>query len=84
MLNIFTPLYIGIFLFCIIVNIQVTTDGYFSFERAVSCCPNLLLSLSTSNYIIAPFETNTNIATGTGRVSYEVHNMTTVLACSAK
>ena len=30
-----------------------------------------------SNYIVAPFGSNTNIASGTGTVSYEVHNMTT-------
>ena len=62
-------------MFCI--NIQVASDGYFSFGRAVTCCPNLLSSSSTSNYIVAPFEANTNIATGTGRISYEVHNLTT-------
>lgn len=56
---------------------QVTTDGYFSFGRAVTCCPTLSLSSSTSNYIVAPFETNINIASGTGSVSYEVHNITT-------
>ena len=56
---------------------QVTTDGYFSFGRAVTCCPTLSLSQSTSNFIVAPFEANTNIATSKGNVSYEVHNITT-------
>lgn len=42
----------------------------------MTCCPTLLSS-STSNYVVAPFGANTNIASGTGRVSYEVHNITT-------
>ena len=57
--------------------IQVTTDGYLSFGRPVACCPDLSLSSTISHYIVAPFEANTNIASGTGRVSYEVHDMTT-------
>ena len=59
------------------VMLQVTTDGYFSFGRPVACCPDLSLSSTVSNYIVAPFGSNTNIASGTGSVSYEVHNMTT-------
>ena len=60
-----------------IMNIQVSADGYFSFGRGVTCCPTLSVSSSTSNFIVAPFESNTNVATGVGRVSYEVHNTTT-------
>ena len=57
---------------------QVTNDGYFSFGRPVTCCPDLSLSSTVrSNYIVAPFASDTNIASGTGSVSYEVHNMTT-------
>ena len=57
--------------------IQVTTDGYLSFGRPVICCPSLTSGSSVSNYIVAPFESNINIESGTGMVSYEVHNMTT-------
>ena len=57
--------------------IQVTTDGYLSFGRPVTCCPSLISRSSVSNYIIAPFDSNIDIEGGTGMVSYEVHNMTT-------
>lgn len=43
----------------------------------MTCCPTLSSSSSTSNFIVAPFESNANIATGVGRVYYEVHNTTT-------
>ena len=43
----------------------------------MTCCPTLSLRHSSSNYIVAPFVADTNIATGTGNVSYEVHNTTT-------
>lgn len=52
---------------------QVSSDGYFSFGRPLTCCPSLT---SNTEYIVAPFEANTNISNGQGSVSYEVHNVT--------
>ena len=55
----------------------MSTDGYFSFGRAVPCCPSLsIASSSSSDYIVAPFETDTIIESGRGNVSYEVHDAT--------
>ena len=56
---------------------QISTDGYFSFGRAITCCPSLTTNTSNSDYIVAPFMADTNIASGQGRVSYEVHNLST-------
>ena len=58
-------------------TIQVTTDGYFSFGRAITCCPSIATNDSNSNYLVAPFEADTNIGNGQGSVSYEVHNSST-------
>ena len=55
---------------------QVTTDGYLSFGRSVSCCPMLSSNTSTSTYIVAPFLTDTNVASGTGNVTYQVYTNT--------
>lgn len=62
-------------LFCLIA--QVSTDGYLSFGRPISCCPSLISNTSTSDYIVAPFEADANIASGRGEVSYEVHSDST-------
>lgn len=56
---------------------QVSTDGYLSFGRPITCCPSLTSNATTSDYIVAPFEADTNIAAGQGQVSYEVHNDST-------
>lgn len=52
----------------------MTTDGYFSFGRAATCCPSIAINNSNSDYIVAPFEADTNIGSGQGSVAYEVHN----------
>ena len=64
--------YVG---FCI--YLQVSVDGYFSFGRPVTCCPSLTANTSGSDYIIAPYLADTNIGSGRGNVSYEVHTLST-------
>ena len=61
----------------LVLNLQVTTDGYLSFGRLVTCCPSLTSQSNVSYYIVAPFESNTNIDDGIGMVSYEVHSRIT-------
>lgn len=56
---------------------QVSTDGYLSFGRPITCCPSLAANTSDSEYIVAPFMADTNIGSGQGNVSYEVHTIST-------
>ena len=63
--------------YVVITCLQVSTDGYLSFGRPITCCPSLTSDSSNSDYIVAPFEADTNIASGRGQVSYEVHTNST-------
>ena len=58
-------------------NLQVSTEGYLSFGRAVRCCPSLTSDTADSDYIVSPFKADINIANGQGNVSYEVHDIST-------
>lgn len=58
-----------------LICMQVSTDGYISFGRPLACCPSLTTNTSNSDYIVAPYEADTNIRSGQGNVSYEVHDV---------
>ena len=52
------------------------SNGYFSFEEFLGCCPTLFPRDSDSRLLVAPFWVDTNIANDdeVGTVGYEVHN----------
>ena len=54
-------------------DVQVTTNGYFAFDREMSsCCITSFDSVDSYNYIVAPFLSDIDTST-TGEISYEIH-----------
>ena len=54
---------------------QISSNGYFSFDRRVSySSPQLFTSSSPQNHIVAPYWANNDISNRVGNVSYEVHS----------
>ena len=57
----------------IIIFFQVAIHGYLTFGRPEACCPSPSLPSSSSNYVVAPFETSALV--GDGSVAFEVHDI---------
>ena len=58
---------------CAVHNIQVGTNGYFTFDGYTGYSP-FLFNASRNLSLVAPFFTDIDISNGIGQISYEIHN----------
>ena len=77
-INIIVTLIKSNFLYMLVVNIQVSTNGIISFSRAFPYhSPHFFPGTSFYNFLVAPFWTDNDISSGIGSVSYQVHDSAT-------
>lgn len=60
---------------CMYALLQVSSNGYFSFDNEVTdSTPQLFSSSSLPAYLVAPFWAHNDISNRVGDISYEVHS----------